>query len=165
VNPVNHVGCSHGGWREVSPVAVGVPLINAAREAATYAARDLRLDLIAIHFFEAGPIFLWQPDDRSVDRALVTLNAGAFDASLLGKACHPEVTPLPTVWVRSGLSPALTAAIVLHEARHVWQFVASKYLSGEEDEQDARIYMWQALSESGLFSADDIRRAMEESTQ
>jgi hypothetical protein len=144
VNPVNHATCDHAGWREVlDPLrTVGIPTVNAAREAATYASRDLQLDLISIRFFEPGPRFLWSPGDLSVDRALAILNAGPFDPELMGKACHPETTPLPTVWVRAGLSPDLTAAIVLHEARHIWQFIQTPFVSGEEDEKDAESYMW-----------------------
>jgi hypothetical protein len=47
-NIVNHEGCTHGGWREVSWPRESIPVVNAARDAADYAARDLGLDRICI---------------------------------------------------------------------------------------------------------------------
>jgi hypothetical protein len=114
-DPLFHRGCPHPGWKKSSYDEVVA--VNAARDAATYASKDLSLDLISIQFFEPGPLVLLGPDS---DKALVQLNGGWFDPHMIGKACHPETTPLPTVWVRIGLSPCLTAAVVLHEARHVW---------------------------------------------
>lgn len=160
MDPVTHAGCAHGGWRETPIAAVPLQALAAARTAATYASADLGLDIIRIRFFEPGPIFSWTP--LAVDREMVVLNAGDFDWRLKGKACHPEITPLPTVWVRSGLSPALTAAVVLHEARHVWQFGdVWQYTSGEEDETDAHAYMWRTLLHVG-FDDEDVARAFQE---
>ena len=161
VNPFNHEGCRHRGWREVRLDRGDIPMVNAARMAADWAAKDLGLDLISVKFFEPGSTFSWNVADPAVDKTLVTLNAGPFDRLLKGKACHPDTTPLPTVWVREGLSPALTAAVVLHEARHVWQFTATDIVSGEEDERDAENYMWPPLLNMG-FTREDIAHALQE---
>ena len=79
-----------------------------------------------------------------------------------GKACHPTTFPLPTVWVRIGLSPCLTAAVVLHEARHVWQMVTDVDL--DDDERDAEGYMWAAVLKVG-FGRDVVSKAFKEATK
>lgn len=84
-----------------------------------------------------------------------------------GKACHPEITRLPTVWVRSGLSPVLIAAVVFHEARHIWQMLraaAENLLSSEDEEADAQDYMWRGVVRLG-FDPQDIASAIREAEQ
>jgi hypothetical protein len=51
--------------------------------------------------------------------------------------------------VRVGLTAAATALLVLHESRHIWQFLHTDAVSGEEDEADANRYAWAAF---GRFS-------------
>jgi hypothetical protein len=157
---LTHATCEHPLWIEVQPSAALQAQINAARDAATLASRLLTLDLIRIRFFGPGPL----PRDGgsaliATDVDIRRLNAGAFDATMLGKACQPETTPLPTVWVRVGLSAALTAAIVLHEARHVWQDVTNAALDAE---MDATAFMWRHLKALGYSDgsiADALREA------
>lgn len=157
LNPCDHAGCSHHGWSEVHPTTSKkhIEIINAARAAATWASQDLGLDTIRIRLFGPDPIASYD------DKALVLLNAGFFDPGMMGKACHPEDTLLPTVWVRAGLSPCLTAAIVLHEARHIWQMTTND--TSSDDEADADEYTWRSVMRTGFFARGDVVRAFHES--
>jgi hypothetical protein len=156
-DPLFHRGCPHPGWKKSSYDEVVA--VNAARDAATYASKDLSLDLISIQFFEPGPLVLLGPDS---DKALVQLNGGWFDPHMIGKACHPETTPLPTVWVRTGLSPCLTAAVVLHEARHVWHSQRGTDIQLADEEADATEYMWRSVLRVG-FTQGEVAAAFKES--
>lgn len=162
VNIFNHEGCHHDGWREHRLASGDMQVLNAARLGANYAQQDLGLDMIRIRFFEPGPVFSWNLNDPDHDQELVALNAGVFDPAMMGKAVHPQITPLPTIWVRAGLSPATTTAIALHEARHIWQMHNDMPGSSEAlEERDAEVYMWPALLKMG-FERQDIVRAMRE---
>src|SRR5262249_17787455 len=158
---LGHVGCGHGGWRETPVGKISHAALGAARAAADYAARDLGLDTVRLRFFGPGPIFHLDPRDPDVDKGMVTLNVGPPDPSLKGKPCQPDTTPLPTVWVRSGLSPVLTALVVLHEVRHVWQFTNTANESGEADEADAHQYARQTAHQMG-YPTEDISEAVQE---
>jgi hypothetical protein len=130
--------------------------------AADYAHKDLGLDLIRVRFFELGPLFSGTLATPEVDKALVVLNAGSFDPGLMGKAVDPRITLLPTVWVRARLSPVATAAIVLHEARHVRQMTiaTTTAMIRAEEERKVEKYLGAALLHLG-FVREDIARAME----
>ncbi len=165
-NPLNHVECDHGGWAECSAGRTPAKVAIAARRAANHASRDLGLDTIRLRYFEPAPPFhgaLLNPG--KADFGMITLHVGPFDPGLLGKACHPEKTPLPTVWIRTGLSPAYTALVVLHEARHVWQMgVDRSDKSAADDEADAIEYMWKAIQTQG-FSARELAGLVRDSAR
>lgn len=150
-----HQGCGHAGWHVAKKLEIAG--VNGGRAAATHAKKGLRLPLIRLRFFEPGPPFSWVPD---MDKELIVLNAGPFDPSLMGKIIDPDITTMPTIWVRSGLSEIQTAAVVLHEARHLWQ--AKKWrgrsVAGEEEEADAEKYAWSALVAMG-FALEDVKQA------
>ena len=151
-NLLNHAECDHGGWAECSTDSLRVA--SAARRAANHASHDLGLDTIRLRYFKPGPNFHWDPlDPGDADFGMITLHIGPFDHELLGKACHPEKTELPTVWSRAGLARAYTALVVLHEARHVWQMKRESIkpaLTSEAEESDAQQYMWQAIQTQGF---------------
>ena len=140
-------------------------MLDAARCAATFASTDLGLDIIATRFFERGPPWSYVLDDPTVDSALADLNFGTFDPALMGKACDPTTTPLPTVWVRVGLSECLTAAVVLHEARHLWQFSRATADADRDDEADAQWYMWNSIWRMHVFDHAEVAGAVRESSE
>jgi hypothetical protein len=162
VNPVTHAECEHLGWQQTALRAIDLQALDAARIAASYASRDLSLDTISVKFFEPGPILNFSPSDPNLDRALVQLNGGEFDPSMRGKACI-KAGPLPIVWVRSGLSPCLTAAVVLHEARHIWHDYNPDPPMPNDEECDCESYMWKAVLRAG-FEPADVALAFEEAT-
>jgi hypothetical protein len=164
--PLTHATCEHPGWhaREVGASRELSRALDAARRAATFASTDLGLDMVAIRFFERGLPWSFVLGDPTVDKALVQLNLGTFDPALKGKACDLTTTPLPTVWVRAGLSDCLTAAVVLHEARHIWQAVTGTGDRAGDDEADAQWYMWDAIWRMNVFDRADVERAVRESS-
>src|SRR4029453_3835532 len=163
MDPLTHKGCAHDGWQQVSlrlnnPAHLAV--LEAARTAATYASRDLGLDTISLRFFEPGPLFQWDLNDADVDKALIHLNAGSPDPEMIGKAVPPDQTPLLTVWVRDGLSPALTGVTVLHGARHIWNSGKRTDLNEADEEQEAFDYGWCAGLK--VFPDEEVRLAVAE---
>jgi hypothetical protein len=162
VDEITHAGCTHPGWREST--ASGAEEADAAEAAAYFASRDLKLDTIRVRFFEPGPPFVINLTALG-DVELVRLHQGKFDPCLRGTPCDPAITPRPTLWVRHGLSPTLTAAVVLHEARHIWYYVsfdASNPPSLDDEEIDTKRYMWEPLRLLG-FTAEEIDAAYQES--
>jgi hypothetical protein len=154
-DPVHHLRCEHPGWREAA--ASDSSAVLATQRAATFAEQDLKLESISVRWFEPGPRFVTPASEPSTDnRLLIELHSGWFSPNMMGKACSHDAAGLRTVWIRAGLSPALTAAVVLHEARHLWQWVTD--FDGADDEQDAERYMWLGLRRIG-FTRREITMA------
>jgi len=156
-DPLDHRECAHHGWSNAVLSSIPLTVRNAARRAAQWACADLKIDMFALRFFEPGPKFTWDGNPNT-DWALLFLNSGAFDPGLLGRAHCPKKEP--TVWVRTGLSPAGTAVIVLHEARHVWQALTDR-LDKYDNEIDAQDYMWKTIR-TQRFARKALRVAVRE---
>jgi hypothetical protein len=79
--------------------------------------RDLELPPLRVRWFRWSETS--EPPHATDDLALAVLNLDRVDwAQLKGK---PLAFPIPTIWLRATLRPALAAEVAAHEARHIWQ--------------------------------------------
>lgn len=130
-------------WNEVRLDDVWPSVWGAATHAQAVATKDLRLDGVALRFFEpAHDTVLLSPTDVALD----ILNAPPYNAQMTSRIVPPNLTQDPMViWVRTGLSPPGVTFVVTYECRYLWQCLRGHVhgWDGDAAEEDAELYALQ----------------------